>query len=282
MAKGKKTCKILKDIRKQIAEENDIQLITEECTYKGDCLGTCPRCEAEVRYLERELEKRQRLGKVAVFAGMSLGTMMTAASCDSTEPITKKEPLAGDVTTEVIVPPKPVDPDTVIEEPLMGIVPWYHNMFFFDQETYEKSLKDLFVYPDTEKLTVVEGVLPYGHIGNGTECTTLDQLIGQMGELRAPSYPGGEQKMLHDIAEGLKGKPGIGHPKGVMEVAFTVNSGGEVEKVMIENSLNLNLDAAIIALFEEMRWYPARYVLKDGDGEFFDCRCVQKIVFPLK
>ena len=81
MAKGKQTCKILKEIRKQIAAENDIELITSECTHKGDCQGTCPKCEAEVRYLERELEKRQRLGKAAVFAGMSLSTAITAASC---------------------------------------------------------------------------------------------------------------------------------------------------------------------------------------------------------
>ena len=81
MAKGKQTCKILKEIRKQIAEENDIKLVIEECTYQGDCLGTCPKCEAEVRYLERELEKRQRLGKAAIFAGMTIGTAITAASC---------------------------------------------------------------------------------------------------------------------------------------------------------------------------------------------------------
>ena len=81
MAKGKQTCKILKEIRKQIAEENDINLVIEECTYQGDCEGTCPKCEAEVRYLERELEKRQRMGKVAVIAGLSLGTMLTATSC---------------------------------------------------------------------------------------------------------------------------------------------------------------------------------------------------------
>ena len=81
MAKGKQTCKILKEIRKQIAAENDIELITSECTHKGDCQGTCPKCEAEVRYLERELEKRQRLGKAAVFAGMSIGTAITAAAC---------------------------------------------------------------------------------------------------------------------------------------------------------------------------------------------------------
>ena len=81
MAKGKQTCKILKEILKQIAEENDIKLVIEECTYQGDCKGTCPKCEAEVRYLERELEKHQRLGKAAIFAGMTIGTAITAASC---------------------------------------------------------------------------------------------------------------------------------------------------------------------------------------------------------
>ncbi len=75
MAKGKQTCKILKEIRKQIAAENDIKLVIEECTYKGDCSGTCPKCEAEVRYLERELEKRQRMGKAAIVAGLSVGLL---------------------------------------------------------------------------------------------------------------------------------------------------------------------------------------------------------------
>ena len=81
MAKGKQTCKILKEIRKQIAAENDIEFVTSECTHKGDCRGTCPKCEAEVRYLERELEKRQRLGKAAIFAGMTIGTAITVAGC---------------------------------------------------------------------------------------------------------------------------------------------------------------------------------------------------------
>ena len=75
MKRGKQTCKILKEIRKQIAEENDIKLVIEECTYQGDCRGTCPKCEAEVRYLERELEKRQRMGKAAVVAGLSVGLL---------------------------------------------------------------------------------------------------------------------------------------------------------------------------------------------------------------
>lgn len=34
MARGKQTCKILKEIRRQIAEANDIEFITSECQYQ--------------------------------------------------------------------------------------------------------------------------------------------------------------------------------------------------------------------------------------------------------
>ena len=73
MTRGKNICKQLKEVRKRIAEENDIPLEIEECTYKGECRGTCPRCEAEVRYLENALADRLRLGKVATIAGLVLG-----------------------------------------------------------------------------------------------------------------------------------------------------------------------------------------------------------------
>ena len=83
MPKGKQTCKILKEIRKQIAEENNIELVVAECTYQGDCAGTCPRCEAEVRYLEHELERRQRLGKAVMISGLAVTSMLGTTSCDS-------------------------------------------------------------------------------------------------------------------------------------------------------------------------------------------------------
>ena len=80
MTKGKKTCKILKEIRRQIAEANDIEYVVEECQYKGDCLGTCPKCEAEVRYLEQQLHQRQLLGKAVMVAGISAG-LLSLNSC---------------------------------------------------------------------------------------------------------------------------------------------------------------------------------------------------------
>ena len=78
MTRGKNICKQLKEVRKRIAEENDIPLEIEECTYKGECRGTCPRCEAELRYLENALAERLRLGKVATVAGIALGLVATA------------------------------------------------------------------------------------------------------------------------------------------------------------------------------------------------------------
>ena len=71
MVRGKQTCKILKEIRRQIAEANDIEFITSECQYQGDCLGTCPKCEAEVRYLEQQLERKQIEGKAITVLGIS-------------------------------------------------------------------------------------------------------------------------------------------------------------------------------------------------------------------
>ena len=84
--RGKNKCKILKQIRKQIAEENDIPLITKECTFQGECTGTCPRCEAELRYLEQQLARRQALGKTVTVAALSVGLMSGAVGC-SPEPV---------------------------------------------------------------------------------------------------------------------------------------------------------------------------------------------------
>ena len=55
---GKQKCRILKEIRQRIADENDIPFVTQECRHQGNCSGTCPRCESELRYLEQQLAQR--------------------------------------------------------------------------------------------------------------------------------------------------------------------------------------------------------------------------------
>lgn len=72
MQRGRYKCKQLKAVRKRVAEENGIPLEQRECTYDGPCKGTCPHCEAEVRYLERALTERIRMGRAATVAGLGL------------------------------------------------------------------------------------------------------------------------------------------------------------------------------------------------------------------
>ena len=112
---GKQKCKILKEIRAEIAKSNDIEYVTSECQHKGDCKGTCPKCEAELRYLEKELEKRQRLGKTVAVAGMAVGIALTAAGCvdpfvttdgDMQPPETMEELMGVPVPTKGDLPPE--------------------------------------------------------------------------------------------------------------------------------------------------------------------------------
>ena len=78
---GKKKCKILKEIRKKIAEENDIPYVTSECTHKGECSGTCPRCEQELRELEWQLELRRRMGKAVAVSAVAAGIALNMSGC---------------------------------------------------------------------------------------------------------------------------------------------------------------------------------------------------------
>lgn len=127
MNNGKNICKYLKEVRKNIADENNIPLEQSECTYKGECLGTCPHCEAEVQYLEQELSKKGKmsiLGKAAAIAGLSL----SMAACN-----TGRNQLVGDVPirgkiadldtsqAKAVIDTPPQQPEII--EPLMGIVP---------------------------------------------------------------------------------------------------------------------------------------------------------------
>ena len=90
MAKGKSTCKLLKDIRQQIADANGISYQPKECHHKGDCAGTCPACEEEIRYLERELKARKGNGfgmkVVGIAAGICATVMPMTAAAQGVKP----------------------------------------------------------------------------------------------------------------------------------------------------------------------------------------------------
>lgn len=118
---GKSKCKVLKDIRKKIAEDNDIAYVTSECQYQGECSGTCPKCEAELRYLEEELTKRRNLGKTVAVAGIAAALVVSSSGCTiSFKSQTAGAPLPQDIAPQT----RPSDTVTSTTQPfddeLMG------------------------------------------------------------------------------------------------------------------------------------------------------------------
>lgn len=79
MGKGKDLCDTLKAVRKAVADANGIEYVPGKCTNDGECSGTCPACEAEVRYIERELKFRRLAGKAVTVAGIAIGAASFAA-----------------------------------------------------------------------------------------------------------------------------------------------------------------------------------------------------------
>ena len=136
MTKGKSTCKLLKDIRQQIADANGISYQPKECHYEGECAGTCPACEEEIRYLERELKARKGNGfgmKVAgIAAGICATVMPMTAAAQGVKPdstanppvqTTKKAPikvvdLSDGCASPVVVRGMVIDAEN--KEPVIG------------------------------------------------------------------------------------------------------------------------------------------------------------------
>ena len=114
---GKSKCKVLKDIRKKIAKANDIAYVTSECKYQGECAGTCPKCEAELRYLEEELAKRKNLGKIVAVAGIAATLVVASAGCDLIVPNQTAGALLPQETTSQT---SETQPTTTEYEELMG------------------------------------------------------------------------------------------------------------------------------------------------------------------
>ena len=148
MTRGKNICNQLKEVRKRIAEENDIPLEIEECTYKGECRGTCPRCEAEVRYLENALADRLRLGKVATVAGLALGLAATAAQAtevlpavfpDAPSVISDKTHVSG---SSIIIRGTVVDDKTDEPLPFVGIRVFKDRKLLVGTKTVETCVTD--------------------------------------------------------------------------------------------------------------------------------------------
>ncbi len=215
MARGKQTCKILKEIRRQIAEANGIEFATSECRYKGDCLGTCPKCEAEVHYLEQQLRARSLAGKAIVLAGVSAG-MILMSGCSGTPTNNSSYTLHGE-------PVAPIDQIEVTDTIDEGELPPVE-----DTAIIKKGEID-----DTE----------YPVVGEIIDPEQNDKVYEAIVDVR-PTFPGGDEKLMEWISQHLQYPKNAydSHIQGRVIVQFLVKEDGSVGDAKIVRSVFSSLD----------------------------------------
>ena len=107
---GKNICAALKQVRKRVADTNGIVYAPKECHFEGNCNGTCPACEAEVRYLEHQLNLLRKAGKAVTVMGVALGMTLVMGCKQGNSPKALQEtqdsvqPREYQVTTGMVIP----------------------------------------------------------------------------------------------------------------------------------------------------------------------------------
>ena len=242
MTHGKKVCKILKEIRRQIAEKNDIALVISECHFQGECKGTCPKCEAEVRHLENELNKRKQLGKAVAIAGISLGVAGTFTGC-GTPKQNQSTGNEAEVTTEREA--EMVNIDTVSIATVEG---------FKEEKKSEYTICriDGLVTGDIDYTFVPDTPLSVGEL-------PPIELVEKM-----PEYHGGMEELYKFLQTNIEYpevaiKEGVG---GIVVVEFVVEKDGRIGRAKVIAPLHPACDKEALRVIEMMpNWIPGK---KDG------------------
>ncbi|MBO4822869.1 MAG: energy transducer TonB [Prevotella sp.] len=220
MKRGKRICNTLKEVRMQVAKANDIKYAPTECHHEGDCAGTCPKCESEVRWLEQQLQLRRQLGKAVAVVGVSMG-LAAITACDGKLPYR----TAGEVD---------VIPDTLSEV----------------NTAADPCATDTNTVPDT-LLTIRQAA--------GTDSIEIEGKIerGMPEPIYTSSYPGGKQALLNFLNENTKYpeqavKDNI---EGMVVVRFEVASDGNIHNPHIFLGVHPLLDAEALRVVNLMpKW----------------------------
>ena len=253
MKRGKQTCKILKDIRRQIAEANDIEFITSECQYQGDCLGTCPKCEAEVRYLEQQLERKRMAGKAITILGISAGLVAMApmTSCSSSpNKGTNQETISDSTNASVMfgeICPTPVE-DT---RPMV------------EKDTVNKQeLPEL-----PQEMGLIEITPISGDIITVKDSLSEKDSLTDVLEVAAvmPEFPGGARELMKFISANIE-YPEIAQGdmgQGRVIVRFIVDKVGNIIQPKVVRCVDPYLDKEALRIVGLMpKWKPGE--LDDG------------------
>ena len=233
MYRGKAICKELKAVRRKIADENDIPLEIKECTYEGSCRGTCPRCEAEVRYLERELARRISVGKAATVAGLALGLASCGNGASSNAPDTDDVVCTG-------------EPLPTVEQTDTARSLWRAPE---DSDLYVGGFEVMPLNPPDSDAFIEEG-----------EAVDDEALLGIVAE-SDPEFPGGMESMYKFIQDNLK-YPQLALENGIqgrVYVTFVVEEDGSISNVRVLRDIGGGCGAEAKRVVEMMpKWKPGK------------------------
>ena len=231
--RGKKICGYLKGIRRKIAEENDIKLDIPECTYEGECRGTCPRCEWEVQYLEKTLFERMKLGKIATISGLALGL---SACGGNPGPIIE---TTGDVPN--------TDTENIEQADTMPLPPPPDLDFFFVGEPIElDSIETTDTISDTTK-----------QFASDAKLEDEDIVLGMMEIM--PQFPGGDDALYEFISKNLKYPQTAKDNKiqGKVYVQFTVDKDGTIINPKVASDIGGGCGEEALRVVKMMpKWIP--------------------------
>ena len=306
MVRGKQTCKILKDIRRQIAEANDIEYITSECQYKGDCTGTCPKCESEVRYLEHQLERRRMAGKAITLLGLSAGIIAMNACANSPGQSAKN---TSEIKLECQSVPTDKDSlflikgtvtDSLTQKPIVGA-----NVS--EKETTNGTLTDAngeftlkvsgkypliiqYVGMETQEIEINKKGATYIQVtlreSNMTmvECPTETIESGEilegdvafeMVDMTSPEFPGGTQALFNFIRENLQYPNNDTCVTGRVVAQFTVKEDGSIANARVIRGIHPDFDKEALRVINMMpKWKPGT-----KQGEVVDTEYTVPIMF---
>lgn len=193
---GKRICKTLKELRKRIADANEIPFETDECTHKGDCLGTCPKCEDEVSCLMDSIEKREQEGKPVVIEGlMTDDELRQAFLIDSTDGM-DDEDIINNVSRTAGLPVMGDVPNRTIPDQEEGVVPQPQGDAFTPEIEILGDVRHIYSYDFAliilkELLAETDGNFVFSPAGL---CHVLNMLSNGM-DVRSDVY-----RKLYDLA----------------------------------------------------------------------------------
>ncbi len=246
MQRGKYKCKQLKAIRKRIADENGIPLEQKECTYEGPCRGTCPHCEAEVRYIEKALTERIRLGRVATVAGLSLGLV----ACGGETPREVSNILTTDSSLKI---------DTL---PVVDTTIPVADSTDSDENTVcpEVTTEGLVIAPLPDEIPPVVGEMSiYPMEDEGTEEEDEGEVQPFVVVEQEPEFPGGMDSLYAWIARNLSYPEQALDITGKVFVTFVVEKDGSITNPKILRDIGGGCGAEAIRVVKNMpRWNPGK------------------------